>query len=167
MKIEILAGGGIKTAFNELDIEATKTYHGSDKPHYQVWEIDKADLQKLDETYEWPDHYGWWRFAKGSNMGTACSIFNINGHELIAWDGSNREDLIDYWNDEPYDEKAAYHFSYKEYEEQNMPHKYDTLLDYFSHELGASTERNVCALAVDLARTNGMSMAELFEKFQG
>ena len=78
MKIEILASGGIKNAFKELGIEATRTYKGTDKPYYQIWELEKSDMHKMDEMTEWPEHYGWWRYAKGSNMGTAYSIFTIN-----------------------------------------------------------------------------------------
>ena len=167
MKVEILAGGGIKTAFKELGIEAKRMYKGTDKPHYQIWEIEKSDMQMLEETIEWPEHYGWWRYAKGSNMGTAYSIFTINGHELIAWDGVKREGLINKWNDESNNEKETYHYSYKEYEEYWMPHKYNTLLEYFCEELGVSTEKNICALAVDLARNNGYSMAKLFEIYEG
>lgn len=167
MKVEILAGGGIKTAFKELGIEATRTYKGTDKTHYQVWEIEKSDMLKLDEMSEWPDHYGWWRYTKGSNMGTACSFFTVNGKELIAWDGPYREDLRDDWDDEPIEEKEYYHYSFKEYEESWKPHKYDTLSDYFCDELGASTPKNVCALSVDLARANGLTMAKLFEIYEG
>lgn len=167
MKVEILAGGGIKTAFKELGIEATRKYKGAEKPHYQVWELEKSDMCKMSELTDWKDHYGWWRHAKGSNMGTACSIFTVNGHELIAWDGTGREDLRDDWDNEPIEEKEAYHYSYKEYEEVWKPHKYDTLLDYFCEELGASLPNNICALAVDLARTNGLTMSELFKKFEG
>lgn len=170
MKIEILAGGSIKVAFRELGIEATKTYHGSKKEHYpsyQVWEIEKSDLQKMIDVVDWPDNWGWWRSARGSNMGTACDFFTINGKELIAWDGDVREDIQADWDDEPIEEKEAFHYSYKEYEETRMPHKYGSLLEYFCDEIGASQERNVCALAVDLARTNGMSMAQLFQTYEG
>ena len=164
MKIEILASGGIKNAFKELGIEATRTYKGTDKPYYQIWELEKSDMHKMDEMTEWPEHYGWWRYAKGSNMGTAYSIFTINGNELIAWDGPSREDLRDDWKDEPDSEKASFHYSYKEFWK---PHKYDCLTDSLSEELGCSQPGNVCALVMDLARYNGMSMSELFSKFEG
>ena len=167
MKIEILASGGIKNAFKELGIEATRTYKGTDKPYYQIWELEKSDMHKMDEMTEWPEHYGWWRYAKGSNMGTAYSRFTINGQELIAWDGPSREDLRDDWKDEPDSEKASFHYSYKEYEEFWKPHKYDCLTDYLSEELGCSQPGNVCALVMDLARYNGLSMSELFSKFEG
>lgn len=100
-------------------------------------------------------------------MGTACDFFTVNGKELIAWSDPKREDLRDDWADEPDEEKAAYHYSFKEYEEAQYPHEYETLLTYMGEELGASVERNVCALAVDLARANGLTLSELFIKFEG
>ena len=100
-------------------------------------------------------------------MGTACSLFTVNGKELIAWDGSRREDLYDDWMDESFDEKAAYHHSFKEYEETLMPRKYDNLFDYFHTEIGVGMETNICALAMDLARANGKTMAGIFETYEG
>ena len=162
-----MGGGGLYKAFKELGIRATRTYKGKEKPHYEVWELSKDDLKKLEYTVEWKDEWGWWRYAKGSNMGTACDFFQVNGKELIAWGGPKREDLRDDWMDESDSEKAAYHYSFKEYEETQYPHVYDSLLTYMSEELGASVERNVCALAVDLSRANGMAMAKLFEIYEG
>lgn len=167
MKIEILAGNGIHKAFKELNIEAKRTYKGANEPHYEVWEIEKKDLRILEETFDWPSDWGWWRFAKGSNMGSAYDFFEVNGNELIAWAGTRRDGLMDNWNDESEYEKEAYHYSFREYAESVMPHKYDTLLEYCCDEIGASTETNVCALAVDLARYNGMSMAKLFKTYEG
>ena len=167
MAVEILGGNGLHKAFKELGIKAIRTYSGSEKPYYEVWELSKDDLKKLEYTEEWKDEWGWWRYAKGSNMGTPFDFFTVNGKELIAWDGFKREDLRDDWEDEPNEEKAAYHHSFKEYEETQYPHVYDNLLTYMGEELGASVERNVCALAVDLARANGLTMARLFEIYEG
>jgi hypothetical protein len=167
MAVEILGGNGLHKAFKELGIKATRTYRSSEKPHYEVWELSKDDLKKLDNTFEWKDEWGWWRYAKGSNMGTPFDFFQVNGKELIAWGGAKREDLILDWANETNEEKAAYHYSFKEYEKIMCPYAYDTLLTYMAEELGASVERNVCALAVDLARANGMSMAQLFKTYEG
>lgn len=167
MAVEILGGNGLYKAFKELGIKATRTYKRSEKPHYEVWELSKDDLKKLEYAIEWKDEWGWWRFAKGSNMGTPFDFFTVNGKELIAWGGAKREDLILDWADEPAEEKAAYHYSFKEYEKAMCPYEYETLLTYMAEELGASVERNVCALAVDLARANGMTMAKLFEIYEG
>ena len=39
--------------------------------------------------------------------------------------------------------------------------------EYFCDELGASTGKNVCALATDLAKYNEMSIAKLFMIYGG
>lgn len=165
MAVEILAGGGIQNAFKALGINAKRTYKMSHEPYYEIWEIDKKDMKALEETSEWSNEWGFFRCAKGSNLGTACSLFTVNGKELIAWDGSRREDLYNDWELE--EEKEQYHYSFKEYEESMMPREYDTLLEYMCNEIGASLESNVIALAVDLGRANGKTVAQLFQIYQG
>lgn len=167
MKIEILTNNKIKYAFQELGIKGTRTYKGSKEPFYEVWEIEKSDLTTLEEYVGWPDKWGWWRYAKGSNMGTACSFFAVNDFELIAWDGEKRDGLRDEWDEMSIEERASYHYSFREYEKERMPHKYDSLLEYLSGELETTSPRNICPLAIDLARTNGLSMAELFQMYEG
>ena len=135
--IEILCGSGIENAFKELRIEATKIYHGKEEPQYQVWELEKADLKTLENVECWPDHWGWWRWCKGSNLGTACDFFTVNNQFMIGW---------------------------KRFGNKNT---YDTLTEYLCDEVGVSTKKNVCATAVDLARANGMSMAKLFKTYEG
>jgi hypothetical protein len=169
--VEIL-GDKMHKVFKEHSIHYKKTYgkrcnpKKKYDPHYEVYEISQNDMKRLDEVFELPDG-SWWRWCKGSNMGTPFDFFYIGDKELIAWDGPKREKLRDLWDKESNDEKAAYHYSFREYTELNMPHKYDTLTEYMCEELGASTEKNVCALAVDLARANGLSMAQLFQIYEG
>ena len=165
---EILGGNGLNKAFKELGIKATRTYRGSEKPHYEVWELSKDDAKKLEYTSEWKDEWGWYRYVKGSNMGTPCDFFTVNGKELIAWENQyKRMDLRVDWDDEPDSEKEAYHYSFKEYVAAHCPNEYNTLTEYIAEELHASNETNVCALAVDLARANGMTMAQLFKTYEG
>lgn len=136
MNVELLAGGGIHKAFKELGIKALRTYHNENVP-YQVWEIDKKDLHLLDEAAEWNDKWGWYRYTKGSNMGSACDFYTINGQFLIGWKSLQDKDT------------------------------YDSLIDYFADGLGCNDGTTVAALAKDLARYNGMTMAKLFKVFQG
>ena len=166
MKIEILCGGNIEKAFKELDIPMTVTYSGE---QYKVCEIEKSDLKIISEISEseWKPDWGWWRFAKGSNMGTPYEFFVVNGQMLIGWISFRREDLYNDWEAEDNAEKAAYHYSFKEYEEDIMPREYNSLSQYLCEELGASQPRNICALAIDLAKANGMTMAKLFATFEG
>ena len=134
---EILAGNGIQNAFKELGIKAKRTYKSSHEPYYEVWELDKKDLKILEDTYEWPDKYGWYRHAKGSNMGTAAEFLTVNGQFMIGWASRSGNDT------------------------------YDTLLEYFCDGIGASQPGNVIALAVDLARVNGKTVAKLFQTYEG
>ena len=169
--VEIL-GDKMHKVFKEHGIHYKKTYGKKCNPkkkydpHYEVYEISQNDMKRLDEIFEIPDG-SWWRWCKGSNMGTPFDFFIVKDKELIAWDGPKRESLRDWWDAKSNEEKEAYHYSFREYAEITMPHKYDTLTEYMCEELGASTEKNVCALAVDLARANGMTMAKLFEVYEG
>lgn len=134
---EILAGGGIYKAFKELDIDAKRTYKSTHKPYYEVWEINKKSLRVLEETYEWPDEWGWWRFAKGSNQGTPADFFTVNGQPMIGWETRDGKDT------------------------------YDTLMDYFHQGMSVGMESNICALAIDLGRVNGKTMAQVFATYEG
>lgn len=136
MKIEILAGDSIEKAFKELNIPMTVTYSGE---QYKVCEIEKSDFKTIADMPEdeWKPNWGWWRFTKGSNMGTPYNFIKINGRDIICWEGDG-----------------------------HCSDEYNTLLDYMSEAIGVSQPKNVCALAVDLARANGMSMSELFKIYQ-
>ena len=148
---EIL-GGELDLAFKELRINAIKTYEGDthldDKT--QIWELNEEDFIKLCEIKEedWSDEWGWWRSAEGSNMCNPLSRFNINNHYIKAWDGGARLDELD---------QVGWY----------QDRKYNNLLEYLCDEIGASTERNICAVAVDLAKINNIKMSELFKKYQG
>ena len=137
MMAEILAGGGIHKAFKDLDIKAKRTYKGSKEPYYEVWELDKNGLKVLEDTLEWPDEWGYWRFAKGSNMGTAAEFLTVNGQFMIGWE--TRDGNV----------------------------TYDSLLDYFHQGLGVGMTSNIIALAVDLGRVNGKTVGQLFKTYEG
>lgn len=134
---EIFGGGGLENAFEALNIEAKRTYRSSHEPYYEVWELNKKDLRTLEEVMEWDDSWGWWRSAKGSNMGTAADFFTVNGQFMIGWETLDDNDT------------------------------YDTLVDYFRDGLGVEMESEICALAIDLARANGLSLGRLFQTYNG
>jgi hypothetical protein len=140
--MEIFAGDFDKAA-DELKLNARKTY---DNGEYQVWEIDNADHGRICKftDKEWHDDWGWWRSAIGSNLGSVNARYIINHHYINAWDGYSRTSGNRLWN-----------------------RQYNHFLQYFRDELGVSAESNVCAVSVDLAIQNNMTMTELFAKFQG
>ena len=137
--MEVLAYD-LEWLFYRTGLQGKRTYTGKD---YEVWEVSEPVFRYMcsmsEEEFQAVCPNGWWRSAEGSIMGTPTIKYVINGHEIDAWDG------------------------YKRFGSR----KYDSLTQYFCDELGASTERNVCALAVHLAKSNDMTLAELFEKYEG
>ncbi len=144
MTVEILAGYGIGKALKHFGIKAKRTYKRKyQNPYdieYEVWEMTDKDLRLLNSAIDWPESWGFWRYDTGSNMGPVHADVIINAQPLRAWKWFNKEDDFNTYHD---------------------------LLDYFETELGASSEKNVCSLAVDLAKQNGMKMSELFQKYYG
>ena len=134
---EIFGGGGLENAFRELGIDAKMTYKGSREPYYEVWELNKKDLRVLEEVLEWPDEWGFFRFSKGSNMGSAAEFLNINGQFMIGWGTLDNKDT------------------------------YDSLMDYFHNGLNIYAESDIISISVDLARVNGKTVGKLFEIFEG
>ena len=155
-------------------IKPKETFSGSIGywPNFKVWEVSEAEFKSLckitDEQFDrWSEEDAWWRWSDGSIMGTPCYDFIINGHSIVAWrdyrwDDSYRED----WEDMSDEERSEYK-DFDEYCDRWSRVEYKDILEYFCEELGASTERNVCALATDLAKYNNMTLAELFERYGG
>jgi len=106
--------------------------------YYQVWELEDIEYNKLEALDDqiWEGNWGWWRYSEGSNIGSVNKRFSINGHWIYAWKGAN------------------------------IINKYSNLIEYINTELDLSSERNICALTVDLAQQNRVTLSELFNKYQ-
>lgn len=134
---EILGQGALHKAFRELDIEATRTYKSSDKPYYQVWELPKEDCKKLEYEHEWNSEWGWFHYSNGEHRGTAYDFLTINGVGVIAWQENCKKD------------------------------SFDCLTDYFKECLGVTDGRQIAAYSAYLAKTNGWSLSQLWQKLEG
>ena len=160
---EIL-GGSLDKAFENLKIHATKTYEGNTwlDNKTQVWEVLDEDFDKLlnisDDFWYNTFDYSWWRHSEGSVYGFPYIDYIINEQHLKAWDGHARED---------YEYEKEIFDGEEEWDDWFQNREYDSLLTYLDEEIGATAERSVCALASDLAKGNGISMGELFNKYQG
>lgn len=169
-----IIGENLQTFIENMHVNAVKTYSGNIGywPKFEVWEIPEDDYEKIcglsDEEYEQvASDDSWWRGANGSNQGIPFADFIVNGHSIVAWRNIYKlADLQVEWDELPSEEKAEYK-DFDDYCEVWFPKQYKDLLEYFCDELGASTERNVCALATDLAKYNDITMAELFRKYGG
>lgn len=171
--IEII-GENLQTFMENMHINATLTYSGNIGywEKFEVWEVDNNEFNRLceltDEQFEQcASDDAWWRQSDGSVMGTPCYDFVINGNPIVAWTNEGRlDDLHDELEELSSEEKEEYK-DVDDYCDTWMTTEYKDILDYFCDELGASTGRNVCALATDLAKYNNMTLAELFRKYGG
>ena len=146
---EIL-GNNLEHFFEYLDkygVESNLTYKGE---RYEVWEVDDDLFPEMydmseEEFVELAGEDAWWRQSDGSVLDTPDTKVYINGHEMLGWAGELLED--------------------EEYEEFEI--HASNLSNYLCDVVGASQPKNVCALAVDLAKYNNMTMGELFAKYEG
>lgn len=182
--VEILAGGKFANAVESLCLTSAKcTYRYLPPPEsyresYQVWLLSQEDYDNICAINDddWKENWGWWRYCSGSNVGSANHEYIIHGEKIMAWDGLERKEFIkecsecsDYYLNcktprKPTDVCFA---NGEDIAQCLFPREYSDLLTYFCEEIGASTEKNVCALAVDLAKQNNLTLAELFKKYLG
>lgn len=134
---EILGQGALYKAFRELDIEATRTYKGKEKPYYQVWELSKEDAKRLEYSTEWKDEWGWFCHSAGEHRGTAYDFLTINNVGVIAWQEGCDKDT------------------------------FSCLTDYFKECLGVTDNDKICAYSAYLAKNNGWSLAQMWSKLEG
>lgn len=145
---EIICGGNPESQFARLEIGPECTFDGRwFGERWTVWRVDDAAWNRLIAEEGSPvDHWTagetWWRFAPGSNLGGPDGTATFNGREFTVWD--MREDPDDYG-----------------------PDSYGDLPTYLCEHVGASTERNVTACLMDLARVNGMGLGEFLAAAMG
>ena len=143
--MEIL-GNKLKKFFDKVDNpsnDAEITYAGN---RYEVWEISENLFNKMrdmseDEFVKLAGEEAWWRQSDGSVLGVPDTYFSVHGERLLGWDSPIYESKV--W------------------------HKYVNLSEYLCDCIGASTGKNVCACVTDLAKYNDMTIAELFDKYEG
>ena len=160
---EIL-GGSLKTFFNNVDCNEIKSYPTYNGKMYEVWEVDNELFDKMcnmteEEFVELAGEDAWWRSSEGSILGSPNSTAFVNGHEIFAWIDEERHnewcedcgcDIEEECNECKIEERT-----------------FKSLSEYLCDEMGCSQPKNVCALSVDLARYNKMTMGELFRKCEG
>ena len=142
---EILTWGNCLPEFSRLSINPIESWHGygwEKTDEMNVYSLTEDEFKILCHDESDDNENTWlhscWRYCEGSNLGDVDKRFSVNGHWLYGW--SQFEEVY------------------------NL--KYKHLLEYLCNEVGISTEKNVTACCMDLARFNNMSMAELFKKYQ-
>ena len=140
---EILVSGNVDKDFKRLGVNAKLTY-GNEDTDYKVYEVTEEDFDILcnepntDNTWI---NCGW-RYCEGSNMGYPNVYLNINEKRIKCWMYEFEDEPIELYD-------------------------YETLIEYINEECGATTFKNICAIAIDLAKYNKMKMSELFKVYEG
>lgn len=148
----ILGWGPIEQHFERLRIvgQCTKTFDG--RSHYQgrvtVWELEEPAFNALINDgelreEEWIESGAAWRHAVGSNQHFTETIVTVNGEDM--------------WG-------AVPHGFSDEDETGDLP-EYDHVFHYLCDAIGASTERNVTACIMDLAKVNDLAVGEFLTKY--
>lgn len=138
VNVEIIGKNLHKYFQHDPDSIAQCTYDGE----IEVWDVCESMFgymieQSAEDFFEEAGTDAWWRQADGSILGKPSDKAIVNGHEIMLWHLDER-DLYD---------------------------TYDNILDYIYHHVGASSPKNVCAILVDLARFNNMTVGELCKKY--
>ena len=162
--VEILA----KNIENLFENTANRIYQGTKYDVYAIPDsVHKNMCDMSDEEFEQKCPDGWWRSAEGSTFGSPDTTVIINGKEILAWCGEYRKNYYTDCCSDCGDFQTLCKATTEDIEMCLGTKKYDTLLNYLCQELGVSSAKNVCAVCVDLAKYNNMTMAELFSVYQG
>ena len=179
---EILTGKEFKEAVKQIPIKSAICKYSKEK--YEIWEVSDEDFNELDsyiDKYDyfeegqnpkvWKDEWGWWRWSSGSNIQSDYTCFmEINGRLMKMYfnsycydeyisDGLNElsirksilteEELCEAKNE------LTQRFFYNKC-------NYKNFLEYCNDQYHVSTEKNICAISVECAKLNKMSLAEFW-----
>ena len=161
---EILGGSLMRFMINMSDRKEyerhQRTYNGE---QYEVWEVSDDLFDDMcgmseEEFVELAGEDAWWRSVEGSILGSPNSTAFINGHEIFVW--------IDEEKHDGWCEDCGCDIEEECNECKIEERTFKSLSEYLCDEMGCSQPKNVCALSVDLARYNKMTLGELFSKLE-
>jgi hypothetical protein len=144
-------GQNLDKAIVDLKVNARKLLETS-KRHFQVWELEEKQLDKLDAVpdNDWKREWGWWRKAESCFTGNETINFMVRGREMKGYknrfysdsDGTGEVNIVD-----------------KQY-------PYVSFQDWLFAIMNLSNDTNTVAVASSLAIDNHMTLAEFIEKYQ-
>lgn len=167
-----IIGENLQSLFRRMGIYPPKKFAGNVARwmNLEVWHLTDSQYNLVkditdEEFSNMVIEKCWFRIPDGSIMGTPETKFIINGKELLAWiHPSVLHNLEIEYEELPWEEKIDYK-NLEEYISFWHPLEYDGLLEYYIGELRTLEVEDVCALSVDLAKHNNITVAELFYKY--
>lgn len=166
---EVLAGDGFCNFVEDLKINAKLTYKGD---AYEVWEMPdevfswiilNVSADYSDNLNFWKSKWGWWRYSFGSVLEDDNPFypehdFTIRGKTMKGYYSLDK--YLSYVKD-------MYEDGEEIEEDDPCYYTYSCLTEYLEMEIGVTSEHNVCAVAISLAKINNMTLAELFNTYEG
>jgi hypothetical protein len=138
-------GQNLDKAIIDLKVDAKKLVETS-KHHFQVWELEEKEVNKLDSVSDWEQDYGWWRIAESQATGNRLIEYKVNGKKMLGYTGLYDPDPKD--ND------------------TESWHDFDSYQEWLSTIMNLSNDTNTVAVATSLAIDNHMSLAEFIKAYQ-
>lgn len=141
--IQIIGGGGLRNAFNELNISAVCLYRSKRYSQYEVWEVLMNDFEILERMDDdaWKEDWGWWCFGATLYQGATSFEYVINGKPMLGYVPDN---LIG-------DPKKRY---------------YTDFYTWIHEVFNLSSEVNFTEFAHSLACDNNMTLDEFMRTYQ-
>lgn len=140
--VEFIGSKEILTFAEETGLKTLRMTFENKNTDFNVFEISEEEFEVMDSypDEDWKEEWGWWRYSEGCVLEYKfpTNIIVINDSALMAW----YDDVIeqDYYHD-----------------------YYDNLFEYCLNVWHCSTEHNITAIAVGLAKLNNMSLADLLK----
>lgn len=152
-----ILGNNLTGAIQALKIKAELKWKNDS---FEVWELSDSEFERFcnvpDE--EWDnEQFGWWRYSNGCILeGSTLYEYTVNGNKMLGYidqheienlnEGESPDDMVD----ETYFTETAY----------------QSFTSWLSSVLDISTEKNITAVAISLAKENGLTLAEFMRKYQ-
>lgn len=180
---QILTGKNFERAVKAIPLKSAVCGYISSIKDYCVWEISEEDYKRLDSYYDeydyfeegqkpkiWKSEWGWWRWCSGSNInGDPVHDFIVKGNTVKLHYSDDtlldfiKDSLEDFKSENGVMSKELKEKLVKEATEEFFAREYIDFLDYCINQYGASTAKNVCAISVESAKLNNMTMAEFWK----
>jgi len=136
---------------------------------YVVGAYEKLSKFKKEQVSQYPEE-AWidtgWRYSKGCILGSTDYPLVVNGQKMNGFEPHNLEDYEEMLKEE---QERIKDETGKDVDigDIDLPvNEYSHLLQYLCDEVRVSTETNVTACCVSLARGNNLTLGQLFEKYQ-
>ena len=140
MKIEIMTNGEFSDVAEHCKFDAKQLFKSPIDPYNDHFYYEIWEIEKSDARAVEEACMAedvLFCYSKGASRGTPFEALTINGQFVIGWTAVNGKDT------------------------------FNCLTDYFTEGLEVTDPYEVCACAITMAKANGLSLSQLWNKLEG